>query len=141
VLKSCPIKKYKVGTVLAYCVSKLILQRGYKMVDVQQMEERTMLLVANAGNVKSKAMEAVAAAKKGDFDKAEGLLEECNLAMIEAHKIQNEFIQDSLDDTNLPVSLLMTHAEDHMMGAILAREFGEEIIELHRLLAQLKKEI
>jgi PTS system cellobiose-specific IIA component len=111
------------------------------MSGIQQMEERTMLLVASAGSVKSTAMKAVAAAKQGDFKKAENLLAECDAAMIEAHKIQNEFIQDSLDDNNVPVSLLMTHAEDHMMGAILAREFGGEIIELYKLLDGVKKEV
>jgi PTS system cellobiose-specific IIA component len=110
------------------------------MIDMQQAEERVMLLIANAGNAKSKAMEAVATAKKSEFRKAESLLEECDAEMAKAHEIQSEFIQDFLDDTNMTVSPLMAHAEDHMMGAILAREFSKEIIELHKLLNQLKRE-
>lgn len=110
------------------------------MADMQALEERTMLLLVDAGNAKSKAMEAIAAAKGGDFDKAEALLKECGEAMTKAHQSQSEFIQDSLEDSSMPVSLLMTHAEDHMMGAIIASEMAREIVDLHKLLHEQKKE-
>lgn len=110
------------------------------MEKMKEMEEQIMLLLVNAGNARSKAMEAVAAAKKGDYAGAEALLAESNEAMNSAHQQQTGLIQDSLEDGGLTVTLLMTHAEDHMMGAILAKDFAAEIVELYQVLNTLKKE-
>ena len=109
------------------------------MIDTQQMEERTMQLVVDAGNAKSKAMEAMAAAKKGEFAQAEALLAESGASLTKAHQNQTEIIQDSLEENDLPVTLIMAHAEDHMMGAILAKDFAREIIDLHKLIKKNKE--
>ncbi|MCC8165165.1 MAG: PTS lactose/cellobiose transporter subunit IIA [Planctomycetes bacterium] len=109
------------------------------MPDCKDTEERTMMLLVDAGNAKSKAMEAVTAAKRGEFDKADALMLEATEAMTKAHQNQSEFIQDSLDGNESTVTLLMAHAEDHMMGAIIANDFAKEIIELYRLLLPVRK--
>jgi Phosphotransferase system cellobiose-specific component IIA len=110
------------------------------MPDHKDNEERTMMLLVDAGNAKSKAMEAIAAAKLGEFEKADALMVGAKEAMTKAHQNQSELIQDSLEGNEKePVTLLMAHAEDHMMGAIITNDFAKEIIELYRLLQQIRK--
>jgi len=103
---------------------------------MQELEERVMPLIAEAGIARSKAMEAIAAAKKGDFSSAETLLIECDTAMTKAHQRHSDFIQDSLDDCSKQVPLLIIHAEDHLMTTILARDFAREIIDLYKTIKQ-----
>lgn len=97
-------------------------------------EEQAMMLIVNAGNAKSKAMESIKASKAGNFEKAKKLLEEGDEAMTEAHKIQTDILQDSMDAPEQGVNMLMAHAEDHMMGAISAVDFANEFYDLYQLI-------
>lgn len=56
-----------------------------------------MELVGNAGEARSLAFEALAEAKKGNFEKAEELLELSKEALLKAHHIQTELICNEAD--------------------------------------------
>lgn len=96
------------------------------------IENIAMELVGNAGESRSLAFEALAQAKKGDFEKAEQLLEEAKQAALKAHHIQTELICEEADGNKVEISLLMVHAQDHLMTSILARELITEMIALYK---------
>ena len=57
-------------------------------------EEMTLLgfeIVAYAGDARSKLLEALKAAEKGDFAQAESLVEEAGSCIAEAHKVSNNY--------------------------------------------------
>ena len=58
-------------------------------------EEVAMRLIVPAGNAKSDAIRAVAAARKGDFDEADRLLAKAETDINEAHELQSEQIPSS----------------------------------------------
>ena len=93
-----------------------------------------MELVGNAGEARSLAFEALAEAKKGNFEKAEGLLEKSKEASLKAHHTQTELICNEADGNKVEIGLLMVHAQDHLMTSILARELISEMIELYKKL-------
>ncbi|MEG0137163.1 MAG: PTS lactose/cellobiose transporter subunit IIA [Cetobacterium sp.] len=97
------------------------------------LETVTMGLVGNAGESRSLAFEALNHAKKGDFKKAEDLLDESKKYFLLAHEVQSELIFKEADGNKIELGLLMVHAQDHLMTSILARELIKELIEIYKL--------
>ncbi|HIU05030.1 MAG TPA: PTS lactose/cellobiose transporter subunit IIA [Candidatus Coprousia avicola] len=92
-------------------------------------------IVASAGQARSMAFEALAEAKKGDFDKADELLKQAEEAGLEAHHAQTQLLAKEASGDHTPVDVLLVHAQDHLMTSMLAQELIREIIELRRELA------
>jgi PTS system cellobiose-specific IIA component len=109
------------------------------MISGEELESTVMELIINAGESKSCAMEALNAAKAGKWDQVDELLEASLAASKRAHKVQTALIGLDEGEGKVPVNLIMVHAQDHIMTAMLAKEMIEEMIDIHRQLADLKK--
>ncbi|MBE5989899.1 PTS system cellobiose-specific IIA component [Lacrimispora xylanisolvens] len=96
------------------------------------IEMIVMRLVVNGGNARSTAIEALRAAKVGDFKKADELMEEADTTLKEAHEIQTEMIQNELNGNKVEVGLLMVHAQDHLMNAMTVMDLCKEMIDILR---------
>ena len=96
------------------------------------IEEIAMELVGNAGESRSLAFEALNAAKKGDYEEAGKKLQESKEKMLRAHHIQTELICREADGEKVELGLIMVHAQDHLMTAILARDLIAEMIEVYK---------
>ena len=94
-----------------------------------QYESMIMNLVCYGGNARGAALEAIRAAKRGDYEKAEELLKECNESILKAHKYQTGFIQREANGESEPVTWLMVHAQDHLMSAMVVRDIATEMID------------
>lgn len=104
---------------------------------MEQMETIIMELVVNGGNARSKALEAIKAARNNEMELAEKLMEECEEAITKAHAFQTSTIQSTLDPENeekMEVSLLFVHGQDHLMDAMVVRDLAREMIEMYRLI-------
>jgi PTS system cellobiose-specific IIA component len=95
-------------------------------------ETQVMNLIVYAGNARSLVMEALVKAKTGDFDGAQMKQKEAAEAMGEAHKLQTSILEESLDRPEAATSLLMVHAQDHLMNAITVLELARELCELYQ---------
>lgn len=102
--------------------------------------ETAMSLIAGAGDSKSYSLEAIAHAREFNFKAAHECLEMAKSSMAEAHDIQTEIIREEMSGRSSEVSLIMVHAQDHMMGAVLSRELAEEFISLYETIQSLKRE-
>lgn len=98
-------------------------------------EEEVMSLIIAAGAGRSSSMEALGYAKNGDFDMAEQSLEQARKSFNEAHEVQTRLIGADEGEGNLPVTLVMVHAQDHLMTGMLCRELVVELIDLHKKIA------
>jgi len=96
------------------------------------METIIMELVVNAGSARSTAIEAIRAAKSGDFTNAEAMLEEADRTLLKSHEVQTELIQKELNGEKVEVGLLMVHAQDHLMNAMTVMDLAREIIDILR---------
>ncbi len=99
-----------------------------------ELEEVVMNLIINAGHARSLAYTALKQAKQGDFDGAKTLMEQSRLALNEAHRVQTKLIESDLGEGRVKLSLVLVHAQDHLMTSMLARELVVELIELHEKL-------
>lgn len=100
--------------------------------------EVIMGLIINGGNAKSSAFEAIQAAKESDFATAEEKLKESNQFLVKAHDVQSKMLINEANGHKTTVSLLMVHAQDHIMDAITFKDLANEIVELYKKLASQK---
>lgn len=50
----------------------------------------------------------------------------------QAHHMQTKLIEQDAGEARQPMTLIMVHAQDHLMTSLLARELSEEIIHLYQ---------
>ncbi|MFJ7734317.1 PTS lactose/cellobiose transporter subunit IIA [Lysinibacillus sp. NPDC097231] len=93
--------------------------------------ESIMGLIVHSGNTKSECMEAIQLAKKGQIDEAKGKIKLANDALIEAHHSQTALLSQEARGEKVEVSMLLIHAQDHLMNAITFRDLAQEVIELY----------
>lgn len=91
------------------------------------MEETIMNIILHAGDARSKSLLAIKAAKNKDFEKAHELLEEARKSSVSAHKSQTNLIQKEVSGEPQEVSLLMVHAQDHLMTALAIKDVAIEM--------------
>ena len=95
------------------------------------LEEVVMGLIINSGQARSLAYGALKIAKTGDFEKARELMAQSREALNAAHLVQTKLIEGDQGEGKTKVSLVLVHAQDHLMTSMLARELVTELIELH----------
>ncbi len=102
--------------------------------EAEELEEVVMGLIINSGQARSLAYGALKMAKQGDFESARAMMDQSRLALNEAHLVQTKLIEGDQGEGKMKVSLVLVHAQDHLMTSMLARELVTELIELHEKL-------
>ena len=93
--------------------------------------EVAMTLIMYGGEAKSCAIEAIAAAKKQDFDRAQERLSQAQKAL-QAHHAQAEMLSKEAQGEKTELSLFMVHGQDHLMTSIAFVDLAKEIVDLHK---------
>ena len=99
--------------------------------DMTSEEQIVMELIVNSGDARSKSMEAIRAAKRGDLLLAEEKIKQANESLGKAHDFQTNLIQNEATGAHVQVSLLMVHAQDHLMNAMTVRDLAKEMIAMY----------
>ena len=100
--------------------------------DNEKRMQIVMGIIMAGGNAKAHAVEAITAAKKGDFTEAEKKLEEANQAIVDAHNTQTEMLTAEARGEHTPIDLYMVHAQDHLMTGITFVDLAKEIVEVYK---------
>ena len=103
------------------------------------IEMVAMGLIGHAGESKSYSFEALRAAKTGNFEEADNCIKKAGEEMLKAHEIQTELITKEAGGEKIDTGLIMIHAQDHLMGAILFKDMVIEMIDLYKTIDTLKK--
>ena len=96
------------------------------------LEMAAMQIVGSAGESKSLCFEALAAAKKGDFDGADAKIAEARKVFLQAHEVQTELICAEADGEDVKMGVLMVHAQDHLMTTILLKDIINNLLDIYR---------
>lgn len=102
------------------------------MEECRSTEEVSFALIANSGDARSLAYDALAAVKKGDFVSCEELIAKSDEALLAAHQAQTDLLFREAQGQKTEMSVLLVHAQDHFMTSMLAIELVKEIIELYQ---------
>lgn len=100
----------------------------------QEQLEAVMGLIINAGSAKSDAMEAIQAAKAGDFTLDKEKLEAADKSLVEAHHSQTGLLSQEAGGNPMTVTLLAVHSQDHLMTSITFNDMAKEVVELYQRL-------
>lgn len=95
-------------------------------------EEISFGIISFAGDGFYRMREAIGAAKKGDFDKADEYMKEAKKLLKESHDIHNKVIMSEADGKKVEWTVLLSHAQDTMMNAILFETVAEELIDMYK---------
>lgn len=102
--------------------------------EAEELEEVVMGLIINSGQARSLAYGALKWPSKAISESAKAMMDQSRLALNEAHLVQTKLIEGDQGEGKMKVSLVLVHAQDHLMTSMLARELVTELIELHEKL-------
>ena len=106
---------------------------------MEGMELICFQIIAASGGAKSAFIAAIDAAKQGDFEEAASQMAAGEEYMNQGHEPHAQMFQKEAAGEPNPISLLLIHAEDQMMGAEQFKVLAQENIDLYKTLADLKK--
>ncbi|CUH94995.1 hypothetical protein P22_1064 [Propionispora sp. 2/2-37] len=98
----------------------------------EELQMITVEIVAYAGDARSKYMEALEAASRGEYGKVESLIQEGNDLITQAHNTQTAMLQKEAAGEKLDMSFLMVHAQDHLMTVMLLRDLVKSLVNLYK---------
>lgn len=91
-------------------------------------EQVAFSIILHAGDARGHALEALKYAREHKFTEAQESIAQAKTQLIAAHEIQTELLQAEARGENQKINLLLIHAQDHLMTAILAKDLIEEMI-------------
>jgi PTS system cellobiose-specific IIA component len=89
-------------------------------------------IIAYAGDSKSYSMEAIEAARSGDFSKAGELLKKSSESLTEAHKYHTELLVYEARGEGNAINMILVHASNHYSNSELTRDLAEQIVNLYQ---------
>lgn len=100
--------------------------------------EAIMGLIMYGGEAKGKAVEAIHAARDGQFEEAQHLLQTTNSLNI-AHKSQTHLLSQEAAGDAVELSLLMVHGQDHMMTALAFIDLAKELVTVYDKMSAIQR--
>lgn len=97
-----------------------------------------VLLGPKVRYVLNMAFEAISKAKEGNIEEARKLLKESKVEVNKAHRCQIELIQQEACANKTDVSLVLIHAQDHLMNTINYQMLAYKIIDIHKIFQRLE---
>jgi PTS system cellobiose-specific IIA component len=104
--------------------------------------EKTLFnLILHAGEARSKAKEAAVAAREGEWDRVQALLEGAQAEQLQAHKVNADIIRQEAKGQPPPFSVLLIHAMDLLLLAWSELDYTEQYIDTCKRLHALETEV
>ena len=98
--------------------------------------QQAMQLMLNAGDAKKAAHEAIEVAHDGDLATAKQKLAQAKETLNTAHNTQTKMLTSEAQGKKVELTLLIVHAQDHLMTAMTYVDLAGEIIRLYQRLAE-----
>lgn len=98
----------------------------------EELQMMSFGLVAHTGEATNHFYQAIEAARAGNFVTAEDELKQGNQAIVEAHETQTGLLRDEVAGKGVEFSLLLVHAQDHLMTTILFERVARELVDVYR---------
>lgn len=106
-----------------------------------ELERICFQIISNVGLARSSYVEAVQAAKQGDYDGAKECMEAGKKQFLAGHEAHFELLQKEAKGEQVGGSLILIHAEDQLMSAEGFQIIATELIEAYRHMDALEKKI
>ena len=94
------------------------------------LEEMALEIITNVGTARSMYVEAVEAAKAGNFEEAHNLVAEGEKIFVNGHHAHADLVNDKIGVEELQYMFLVMHAEDQLMSAETLKIVCDELIDM-----------
>lgn len=98
----------------------------------EKMQSIAFMMIANAGSAFDHFYQAISLARESDFEASEREMEQGMKALQEAHNSQTDLLTAEMQQEDIPFSILMVHAQDHLNMAIFTERMAKEFILLYK---------
>lgn len=96
-------------------------------------QDMVMTIIANSGEAKSLAFDALRVARdQKDYKKAKELLKKADEFVNDAHKAQTQILVETAQGIEVPIDVLLIHSQDHLMTTMVAIELITEMVEMFK---------
>ena len=99
---------------------------------MDELVRTSFQIIAAVGGARSSYVEAVAAAKAGDFERADELMKAGDESFLGGHDAHTSLIQREAAGDPVHMTLMITHAEDQLMAAESFKIVAAELIDVYR---------
>lgn len=99
---------------------------------MDELVRTSFQIIAAVGGARSSYVEAVAAAKAGDFEHADELMKAGDESFLGGHDAHTSLIQREAAGDPVNMTLMITHAEDQLMAAESFKIVAAELIDVYR---------
>lgn len=106
---------------------------------IEEIQMLSFTIILHAGNARSSSMEAIALAKSYEFDEARKKIEETDKEFTEAHNYQTKLLQAEANGVENPVTVILVHAQDHLMTAMTVKELANEMIDMYERMQMIEE--
>lgn len=104
------------------------------MSESEELAMTSFKIIAHVGAARSMYIEAVNAAKAGDFEKADDLFEKGYQHFLKGHDVHAELVQREAGGDPIAMTLMLAHAEDQLMSAESFKLVAEQLVDVYRRL-------
>lgn len=98
-----------------------------KKIDLEKM---ALEIITNVGTARSMYVEAVEAAKTGNFEEAHNLVAEGEKIFVNGHHAHADLVNAKIGVEELQYMFLVMHAEDQLMSAETLKIVCDELIDM-----------
>lgn len=91
-------------------------------------EQISFQLILHSGNARSCIIQSLRAYKEGNRGEADALIAQAEDALSAGHDIHFQMIQKESSGEAANFSLLLMHAEDHLMSTLTMKELVKELL-------------
>lgn len=98
-------------------------------------------IIANSGDARHFALQALEAAHQEDWKKAEEWLDKSKQSLDLARRAQTDLLFSEMNGAQKQVNVLLVHSQDHLMCAALALDMAQQLVLVIRDNAQLKQRV
>lgn len=98
----------------------------------EEVQSISFQLIGYAGDAFSNFFQAVEMARKGEIDEANRLMKEGKTQLAKAHQAQTQLLATEAGGEDIAYSVILVHAQDHLMTAIMYERIAKEFIELYK---------
>ena len=90
-------------------------------------------VISHSGDALAYFNEAIQYAREKDYEKSKEKFKEGQKSLDLAHKVQTDMIFAEANGENLDFSIILIHAQDHLMTTMMYRNLATEMISLYEL--------
>lgn len=100
----------------------------------ERIIEISFSIIGSAGEAKFKAKEALELAREGKIEEARERVEDAEKALTVAHREQTELITKQANDEKIDMTVVLVHAQDHLMTTMSEIGLTKEFINVYEML-------